>query len=205
MEEHHAILLVGSYEWARAVLPFHVRTATADVFHIVGNRMGIDDVRALTREAFLTPLVGTERVFVVAFPEYTHEAQNALLKLLEEPPRTARFYLVTHRADELLPTLRSRVVIGAEEGYEKSTFDQTFFSSSYSERLALITARMAKKDDAWAHALMNAFEEKATHVGGDFRHALVVLRPHFNTTGAAKKMILEHLSLLLPPRITDGA
>jgi DNA polymerase-3 subunit delta' len=36
------------------------------------------------------------------------EAQNALLKTLEEPPSASMFVLVTSRPDELLPTVRSR-------------------------------------------------------------------------------------------------
>ena len=36
------------------------------------------------------------------------EAQNALLKTLEEPPSASMFVLVTARPDELLPTVRSR-------------------------------------------------------------------------------------------------
>ena len=35
-------------------------------------------------------------------------AQNALLKLLEEPPRSASFILAAERAESLLPTVRSR-------------------------------------------------------------------------------------------------
>ena len=36
------------------------------------------------------------------------EAQNALLKTLEEPPSASVFVLVTSRPDVLLPTVRSR-------------------------------------------------------------------------------------------------
>ena len=36
------------------------------------------------------------------------EAQNALLKTLEEPPPASVFILVTSRPDVLLPTVRSR-------------------------------------------------------------------------------------------------
>lgn len=38
-----------------------------------------------------------------------HTAQNALLKLLEEPNESIHFILTSHRPDELLPTIRSRV------------------------------------------------------------------------------------------------
>ncbi len=42
-----------------------------------------------------------------------HSAQNALLKLLEEPNESIHFILTSHRPDTLLPTIRSRVQIHA--------------------------------------------------------------------------------------------
>lgn len=41
----------------------------------------------------------------------SHEAQNALLKLLEEPVENVYFILTTHVLEDLLPTIRSRVQI----------------------------------------------------------------------------------------------
>ena len=46
----------------------------------------------------------------------SHEAQNALLKLLEEPVTNVYFILTTHHLDGLLPTIRSRVqAVGANQ------------------------------------------------------------------------------------------
>src|SRR5207249_1485502 len=39
----------------------------------------------------------------------TVEAQNALLKLIEEPPPRTRFLLVAERLEALVPTVRSRL------------------------------------------------------------------------------------------------
>lgn len=51
-----------------------------------------------------------ELVVIVANAErMTHAAQNAFLKLLEEPPQAVRFIITSHSADELLPTIQSRV------------------------------------------------------------------------------------------------
>ena len=59
--------------------------------------------------AFKTPIVGSEKVFIIDEAELLDEAgQNALLKTLEEPPGSTTIILVTCREDLLLPTIRSR-------------------------------------------------------------------------------------------------
>jgi DNA polymerase-3 subunit delta' len=77
---------------------------------------GIASVRLLQRQASLTPVEGGRRVFILGEAdrlvpqESSQEAANALLKLLEEPPRGALFLLTTVDARRLLPTMRSRAV-----------------------------------------------------------------------------------------------
>lgn len=64
----------------------------------------IRDLYELTRSKRQTDLV----VILVSAERMTHTAQNAFLKLLEEPPQAVRFIITSHAADELLPTIRSR-------------------------------------------------------------------------------------------------
>jgi DNA polymerase-3 subunit delta' len=59
--------------------------------------------------AFRTPVRGHGKVFVIDEAELLEaEAQNALLKTLEEPPPRTYLLLLTTRLDRLLPTIRSR-------------------------------------------------------------------------------------------------
>jgi DNA polymerase-3 subunit delta' len=80
-----------------------------------------DATRQLLRAAQLHPFEARGQVFVVVNAEtLSDEAANVLLKLLEEPPRSAprNFLLLTPAADRLLPTVRSRslsVYLGAVE------------------------------------------------------------------------------------------
>lgn len=74
-----------------------------------GQSIGIEPVRALLEEMALAPVEGRARVFVIApAGALTEEAQNALLKALEEPPARSLVVLVAAREDELLPTVASR-------------------------------------------------------------------------------------------------
>jgi DNA polymerase-3 subunit delta' len=80
-----------------------------------------DATRQMLRAAQLHPFEGRGQVFVIVNAEtLSDEAANVLLKMLEEPPRSAprNFLLLTPAADRLLPTVRSRslaVYLGAIE------------------------------------------------------------------------------------------
>ena len=69
----------------------------------------VDQVReAIDRSAY-RPFEGRRRLVVIDEADaLLSEAQNALLKTLEEPPPASVFVLITNRPDVLLPTVRSR-------------------------------------------------------------------------------------------------
>ena len=59
--------------------------------------------------AYRTASLNHGKVFIIDGAELlAREAQNALLKSLEEPPRQTYFFLITDQYDMLLPTVRSR-------------------------------------------------------------------------------------------------
>jgi DNA polymerase III delta prime subunit len=80
-----------------------------------------DATRQMLRAAQFHPFEGRGQVFVIVNAEtLSDEAANVLLKMLEEPPRSAprNFLLLTPACDRLLPTVRSRslaVYLGASE------------------------------------------------------------------------------------------
>ena len=71
--------------------------------------IAVDDVREVGKFMRLTPAEGGWRVVIVdAADEMNHNAANALLKVLEEPPSRSLLLLVAHNPGRLLPTIRSR-------------------------------------------------------------------------------------------------
>src|SRR5215216_727506 len=69
----------------------------------------VDDTREIAAFMRLTAAEGGWRVVVVdGADEMNRSAANALLKILEEPPRHALLLLVAHSPGRLLPTIRSR-------------------------------------------------------------------------------------------------
>jgi DNA polymerase III subunit delta' len=88
------------------------RAVHADVLMIEPADTGtirIDQVRDAIERSAYRPFEGRRRVVIVNDAEALNaEAQNALLKTLEEPPAASTFILVTSRPDMLLPTVLSR-------------------------------------------------------------------------------------------------
>ena len=70
-------------------------------------RVGVDQVRSVRDEMFVRPNEAEKKIYV--FPqELGPEAQNALLKILEEPPSYGVFMLLSDNPEKLLTTVRSR-------------------------------------------------------------------------------------------------
>ena len=69
----------------------------------------VDDVREIGGFLSMTPSEGGWRVVIIdAADEMNPSAANAVLKVLEEPPKRALLFLIAHNPDRLLPTIRSR-------------------------------------------------------------------------------------------------
>jgi len=69
----------------------------------------VERVRKIGEFLSLTPAEGGWRMVIVdAADDLNRHGANAILKLLEEPPRAALMILVSHSPDRLLPTIRSR-------------------------------------------------------------------------------------------------
>ena len=73
-------------------------------------RISVDEARWVKNDLYVRPNEGKKKIYV--FPP-THlmgrEAQNALLKVIEEPPEYGVFLMLTAQAEQLLPTVRSRL------------------------------------------------------------------------------------------------
>ena len=74
--------------------------------------VGIENVRQIQKKLFLKPIKGRAKAVILdSFNGITIEAQNALLKMLEEPPPHTIIYLIISSKEHLLPTILSRCKI----------------------------------------------------------------------------------------------
>ena len=74
--------------------------------------IGVDAVRAIRESAFIKPNDLDFKAYIIKQADLmTPQAQNALLKLLEEPPGNVYFFLLCENSSLLLPTVRSRAPV----------------------------------------------------------------------------------------------
>lgn len=202
MLTHHAYLLFAD-GLSDASLPQEYKTPSIDVLHILRDRFSIADARELSGWAGQKPFESEKRVFIIVTEDIAVEAQNALLKLLEEPSPTALFYVIIPRTAALLPTLRSRLyeLEDENEARKDNTAFIEFLHSSYGERMRLIAAKTKDKDVRWIEEVVAGVEKVASESRSEILlRGVLFVRQYVKKKGASAKMLLEELSLLLPPR-----
>ena len=126
---------------------------------------GIDGIRQLIEMARVIPK-NKAKVFVLdEAHQLTTDAQNALLKLLEEPPKDTYFILSTTDPEKLLPTIRSRCT------------DYRFAPLNYEEAESLVTRVLrAEGKPSLEQVVIQAMYEVT---GGRPRELLTVLEKLF--------------------------
>ena len=83
------------------------------VTHEKPNGISVDDIRTQVNNTVdIKPYQGPYKVYIIPQADMmTPQAQNAILKTIEEPPSYAVFLLLTENAETLLPTINSRCVM----------------------------------------------------------------------------------------------
>lgn len=113
--------------------------------------ISVAQIRALRSEAFVKPHMAAVRVFVIDCADTLNEqAQNALLKILEEPPTTVMFILIAESKASLLDTIVSRCVV---------------FSLGVPERTQA-SEYLLKETDFSSVDIENALEASRNNIGG---------------------------------------
>ncbi len=83
------------------------------ISHEKPNTIGVEDIRTqINGDIDIKPYSSQRKIYIMNEGEkMTVQAQNALLKTLEEPPEYAVILILTTNVDELLPTILSRCVV----------------------------------------------------------------------------------------------
>ncbi|MCR4334072.1 MAG: hypothetical protein NUV60_03640 [Patescibacteria group bacterium] len=231
---HHAFVIEAAAEagivtaqtWAKKELGMKAQS-NPDVVVMKYGLLSVEDARRATELAAGKAFAGDTKVVIIAASRAYHEAQNALLKLFEEPPAGAYLFLILPSLGSLLPTLRSRVqVLDIHVGPPRSYIPEVaeaFIKASKEKRSAMIKKLTSGKDEEErrelreeAITLVNGIEAAAYRRRGDTLRLpqgvtspsargvtsllsdIAALRGHLYDRSAPIKMILEHLSLVIP-------
>lgn len=223
-KNQHAYLISGEREDA----VFALKRAVEKIFGIKlsGNPdyresyfevLGIDESRQLKEEQSRKAFSGKEKFFIIVAGSITREAQNALLKVFEEPTEGTYLFLVVPSTRQILPTLLSRVriiqVASRKSKVESFGEAKEFLVSPVEKRLnmALIKKLTEDKDRQSVISFLNAVET-AVHekfpVGKiemptqEFLHELIKYRGYAGDRSSSVKMLLEQVALTAP-QITE--
>ena len=106
----HAYLFHGQDMIGKRTFAMELAGRLADSSDIFLMGHDIDSARDAKHFLSLSPLNGTKKIVIIdEADKLTEEAQNALLKFLEEPSASSVIILVTSRPEALLATISSRV------------------------------------------------------------------------------------------------
>lgn len=167
----------------------------------------IDSARALISWA-QAPYNG-KKIALISFHTITLPAQNALLKILEEPKETIQFILVTSNKEALIPTLYSRVrYIPIQTEGVSSLVAQKFLATSPAERMKLLEIgellsavdEENRKDREGVKVFILSLATLLGTYPGYENTILTTLEmaSYAGDPSASVKMILEYLSLTIP-------
>lgn len=220
---HHAYLFDHSTEETHAELLEFLESdlgmATSgnpDFWCVAYESFGIDNARELGERASRIAL-GVRKVFVIETCFITVQAQNALLKVLEEPSSTTHFFILMPNADILLPTVASRLM-RIEIGHGSSSREvidervRSFLAQDTAKRIAFLKTAFLKtpqqlKDKKAAILFINALEKDiySRSVSGiisvkiaESLKEIELCRKYMYDTSVSMKILLEHLALTLP-------
>ncbi|HSW88343.1 MAG TPA: hypothetical protein VLG12_04220 [Candidatus Saccharimonadales bacterium] len=117
--------------------------------------IGIEDVRNFQKQIMLKPMRGENKAIIIKDAHtLTTEAQNALLKTLEEPPNHTYIYLLAENTNNLLPTILSRtsvIELTEENQFEEKELQEIqeqiniLFSNSIGNKLKLAETLAGEK------------------------------------------------------------
>lgn len=206
---HHAVCIEGEPKEMLAMVKNSLGDAkievagNPDVFIADFETFGIDEVRDIINRAGERGFTPSGKWFIVSFLSATREAQNALLKTIEEPSPETHFVFITPDTSRILATLRSRMRMIRTESAESLKEAEDFLKNPIPARLAFISSIIKDKDRARGISFLRNLERAAGKKGlaskdPEFVHDLLRLRDYLADRGSSVKIILEYIAHVAP-------
>lgn len=161
--QHHAFVIEAEAEegistaqaWVEKELGIQVHN-NPDINILRFGLFSVADARRVTELAAGAAFAGNSKAIIMSATRAYHEAQNALLKVFEEPPAGTYLFLIMPSLGGLLPTLRSRVQIldircpTSEVGHRMSDVSEVaeeFLKATKEKRSLIIKKLTSGKDE----------------------------------------------------------
>ncbi len=215
---HHSHLLIGDFDllvpdlelFFEKELPFSVK-ANPDYWKSKFSMFGIEEGKLISslqsKKSF-----NVRKIFVIGVESFSSEAQNALLKMFEEPTENTHFFIIVPSAEILLPTLRSRMLLVPLSGYSDKgnnflKMGEAFFKAGPKQRGVMVENIIEDKDKIKAISLLDSIEAYGRDIFlkrpqmkfiGNALSDIVHLKRHLRGRSPSVKIILEHIGNIIP-------
>ncbi len=180
-----------------------------DVFISRHVSFGIDDSHALKNSQQQGAVRGGKKIFILNVGRFTLEAQQALLKVFEEPAPNTHLFIITPSSEALLPTLLSRAQIIKrinDEGNIKEA--KKFLNLSLPDRLDYVSKFIKENTDEnetqkireVTGKFLNSLESYLhTHLleNKNVLNDVLIARQYLSSPASSVKLILEEIALTL--------
>lgn len=210
-----------------------------DVFTAEGTgarTLHVEDIRNIRQDAYIAPNEGERKVYIIKNAgDMSQQSQNALLKVLEEPPEYVVFILTCKSRSELLDTVLSRVQIfnvnsdGGNTSGNESEADAEIFNGIINSMIdrdeyallakcSLIRTRKQAENavkylyDVFSSALMMKYGGHGSKICGEITSAFSAekVRDICRCLEKASELIATNVnntlfSVYLPAKLTDTA
>lgn len=212
-ENHHAFLisLDGQATQTEVVnnleknFPTFFREKTISKRYFLSESFSIDSAREVKAAQESRNEQNERRLIIIGFSSITREAQNALLKVFEEPTFGTHFFILAPNQSLLLETVRSRCVdleICRDENNTQETHG-SFLAQTPKERLVIIKNLLEEKSaiGTFFHNLeleISALENKERFSRKSLRTLFAKSKYYSQSGNSAAKYLLEELALVLP-------
>lgn len=234
---HHAYFVTGerakAVEAARTFAEANLNedTKSLDIVTLSFELFSVDDARRLITTAS-TSGTGGQKVIIASITRIFHEAQNALLKILEEPPAGTTIILCVPSEGVFITTLRSRLLPLPESGEHSASHTNPdsitarFIAASPEEREKivgkLVEQSKSDKEETKQQARREAIEllqglTEAAHArlhtaktalakkdALELLEDLASFMPILYERSAPLKLLFEHLLLVIPTDLGKG-
>ncbi|MDD5152705.1 MAG: hypothetical protein PHS95_01730 [Candidatus Pacebacteria bacterium] len=225
---HHAHMIKGD---AKVLIPILISSLKENMgIAAVGNpdvtilnyeSLGVEESRILAEMQSHSAFKQSEsdkdctcnKIFIITTKSFTNEAQNALLKTIEEPTAGTHFFIIVPRIDTVLPTLLSRMIFVDEtkrhkEPDEDDQIAELFLRSPFRDRFGISKKLSEIKKDGTVdrekirhildHLERILYERTAGKLSEHVFRELYEIKTYLSDRGSSPKILLDHLVLALP-------
>ncbi len=218
---YNIMSLISSLSHHATLFVHHSRTSLTEkmweelhresLAHTLHNHTVFDIDTARDIQSWASSPYNGKKIALLSFHTMTLPAQNALLKILEDPYQGVQFILVTSNSESLIPTLRSRLqeqLVNMSDTKKFETEAKIFLSTEYKERMKIpcitkLLNAVDEEDRKDRESIRSFIFSLAFILGGCTecaRYTIITLEmaSYAGDTSASGKNILEYLALLLP-------